>query len=189
MPDAHGPDNLLRSVLPQFFPAHWLDDAPDVVSTDFPSRIRIGYVVRQDDGYSYVMRPHLESAEVSLHELHEAALFNLRSMAMPELKIGKTPGGPELFLGEAEDNFTASRILLPDLQRVFAEHLGPEFYAAIPSRDWFICWSRNQTDEWQARNIASARETFADDEYNLSPDVFLVSGGQFSLYLKQDDDG
>jgi uncharacterized protein YtpQ (UPF0354 family) len=188
MPHKHKTADLLRSVLPQFFPAHWLTDAPDLVFTDFPSRIRVGYVLRQTDGYSYVMQPELANAGISLPELHEAALLNLRSLSMPELKIGKTPGGPELFLGEAEDSFTSARILLPDVRRKFAQHLGPEYYAAIPCRDWFTCWSLDQTDEWKARNIASARQTFLDDEYNLSPDVFLVSDGQFSIYLSQDVD-
>jgi hypothetical protein len=179
---------LLHSVLPQFFPAHWLSSAPDIVSTDFPSRIRIGYVVRGDGNYSYVMRPQLEGAETSLGELHEAALRNLRSMPMPELKIGETPGGPELYLGETEDNFTASRILLPDVQRVFVDELGPEYFAAIPCRDWFICWSRNQVDEWKSRNAESAKQIFLDDEYNLSPDVFLVSNGRYSVHIDQGDD-
>jgi uncharacterized protein YtpQ (UPF0354 family) len=180
--------DLLSSVLPQFFPAHWLADAPDIVAKDFPSRIRIGYVLRGDGGYSYVMRPQLESAGASVSELHTAALRNLRAMPMPELKIGQTPGGPELYLGETEDNFAASRILLPDVQRVFAKELGTEYFAAIPCRDWFICWSRNQVDEWQSRNAASAKQTFLDDEYNLSPDVFLVSDGKFTIHMDQGDD-
>ena len=180
--------DLLSSVLPQFFPAHWLTDAPDMVAMDFPSRIRIGYVVRGDSAYSYVMRPQLESAQISLDELHTAALRNLRAMPMPELKIGQTPGGPELYLGETDDNFTASRILLPGVQRVFAEELGSEYFAAIPCRDWFICWSRHQVDEWKSRNAASAKQTFMDDEYNLSPDVFLVSSGKFSIHLSQCND-
>ena len=188
MSDDRARVELLNSVLPQFFPAHWLANAPDIVATNFPSRIRIGYVQRGDGGYSYVMRPQLESAKTSLDELHTSALRNLRSMPMPELRIGQTPGGPELYLGETEDNFTAARILLPDVQRVFAEQLGAEYFAAIPCRDWFICWSQNQVDEWKLRNIASAKKTFVDDEYNLSPDVFLVSGGKFSVHLDQSND-
>jgi hypothetical protein len=181
-------NELLDGILPQFFPAHWLADAPDIVATDFPSCIRIGYVLGGDGGYSYVMRPQLESAGASLEELHTAALRNLRAMPMPDLNVGQTPGGPELYLGEAEDNFSAARILLPDVQRMCAEKLGSEYFAAIPCRDWFICWSRNQVDEWKSRNIASAKQDFLDDEYNLSPDVFLVSSGRFSVHIDQGDD-
>jgi uncharacterized protein YtpQ (UPF0354 family) len=183
MSDGGARVELLNSVLPQFFPAHWLTNAPDIVASEFPSRIRIGYVVRGDGGYSYVMRPRLENSGASLEELHTAALRNLRAMPMPDLKVGQTPGGPELYLGDTDDNFTASRILLPDVQRVFAEHLGPEYFAAIPCRDWFICWSRDQVDEWKSRNVASAMQTFIDDEYNLSPDI-----GRFSIHLEQSND-
>lgn len=188
MADDRARIDLLDRVLPQFFPAHWLADAPDLVATDFPSCIRIGYVLSDDGAYSYVMRPQLESAGASREELHDAALRNLHAMPMPELKIGKTPGGPELFLGETDDNFTASRILLPAVQRVIEHHLGPEYFAAIPCRDWFICWSRNQVEEWKLRNAASAKQTFLEDEYNLSPDVFLVSRGEFSVHVDQRED-
>jgi uncharacterized protein YtpQ (UPF0354 family) len=185
MSDPCATDDLRSKVLPQFFPAHWLADAPDIVSSDFPSRIRIGYVVRGGGSYSYVMREVMEGAAVSLDELHAAALLNLRALPMPELKIGMTPGGPELYLGETQDNFTAARILLPAVQRAFVAELGTEYYAAIPCRDWFICWSREQADDWKAKNVESAKQTFMDDEYNLSPDVFLFSNGTFSLHYQQ----
>jgi uncharacterized protein YtpQ (UPF0354 family) len=184
-----GTSNELRArVFPQFFPAHWLVKSPEIVSTTFPSRIRIGYVVRIEGGYSYVMRPELVSAGISVAELHEAALRNLRSLPMPELKIGETPGGPELYLGDTEDNFTAARILLPAVQRVFAQELGSEYYAAIPCRDWFICWSRDQADDWKVRNAESAKKTFQEDEYNLTPDIFIVTNGLFSVSLDQSHD-
>ena len=95
-----GTSNQLRArVFPQFFPAHWLVKSPDIIAMTFPSRIRIGYVVRSEGSYSFVMRPALESAGISVAELHEAALGNLRLLPMPELRIGETPGGPELYLG------------------------------------------------------------------------------------------
>jgi len=71
MSDDRARADLLHSVLPQFFPAHWLADAPDIVAMDFPSRIRIGYVMRGDGGYSYVTRPQMESAEKTISRLLE----------------------------------------------------------------------------------------------------------------------
>lgn len=179
-------NNILTEVAPQFFPAHWLDDAPDLVYSNFPSCIRIGYVVRREGGYSYVMRPALEEVGVSLEILHNSALDNLRAMPIGGLQVGQTPGGPEAFLTGVEDNFQAARILLPNVQAAIVKELGNEFFAAIPCRDWFICWSKSQSEEWQNRNVAKALEVFAYDEYNLSPDIFLHSavGGvaAFSLW-------
>jgi len=38
--------DLESRVLPQFFPAHWLEEAPDIVFADFPSRIRLVFPMR-----------------------------------------------------------------------------------------------------------------------------------------------
>ena len=181
-------NNLLAEVVPQFFPAHWLDDAPDLVFSSFPSRIRIGYVVRREGGYSYVMRPAVEEVGVSLEALHNSALDNLRAMPIGGLQVGQTPGGPEAFLTGVEDNFHAARILLPNVQAAIVQQLGNEFFAAIPCRDWFVCWSKNQSKEWQDRNVAKALEDFTNDEYNLTPDILLRSTVGFSLHLAQEID-
>jgi len=186
-PNVEGPgvpsSNLLDMVVPQFFPAHWLDDAPDIVFSSFPSRIRIGYVVRHNGGYSYLMRPRLKEVGVSLETLHNSALDDLRAMPIGGLQVGQTPGGPEVFLTGVADNFQAARILLPNVQAAIVQQLGKEFLAAIPCRDWFICWSKNQSKEWQDRNVAKALEDFTNDAYNLTPDILLRSSDGFSLHL------
>jgi uncharacterized protein YtpQ (UPF0354 family) len=177
---------IQSEVIPQFFPAQWLDEAPDIVHSEFPSRIRIGYVLRVNSGYTYVMRPHLERAGLTLLALHEAALGNLREMELPGLTVGKTPGGSEAFLSDVHDNFRAARILLPEVQQGLVEELGDEFFVAIPCRDWFFCWSKNQASEWQSRNIAQARSNFLEDDYRLTPDILLRSNASFALYTQQE---
>jgi uncharacterized protein YtpQ (UPF0354 family) len=172
--------------VPQFFPAQWLENAPDLAFTDFPSRIRVGYVVRQDGGYSYIMRHTLEEAGVSVNELHTYALQNLRELPCPGLTVGKTPGGPEAFLTDVADNFRAVRILLPAVQNALVRAIGEEFLVAIPCRDWFVCWSKAQSTEWQEKNIAQARSDFIQDDYNLTPDILLRSKAGFSLFLRQE---
>jgi uncharacterized protein YtpQ (UPF0354 family) len=178
----------LTNVLPQFFPAHWLNDAPDLVFTEFPSRIRIGYVIRGEGSYSYVMRPALEDAGTSLEALHNLALDNLRAMPCEGLQLGKTPGGSEVFLTGIDDNFQAARILLPNVQSVIVREIGEEYFAAIPCRDWFVCWSKDQASEWQERNVKSALADFIDDDYNLTPDILLRSTDGFSVHLTQQID-
>ena len=85
---------LQSIVLPQFFPAHWLETAPDMVFSDFPSVIRIGYVLREGDAYSYVMRDSLLESGLSLKTLHDSALANLSKLPTPSLSVAKTPGFP-----------------------------------------------------------------------------------------------
>lgn len=182
----HAKDDLLSGVLPQFFPVHWLEDAPEIVFTGFPSRIRIGYVQRKNNGYSYVMHSTLQETGVTLGILHQAALHNLDALSNIQLTIGSTPGGPEAFLNTAEDNFQAARILLPRVQNSLAQKLGAEYYAAIPCRDWFICWSKNQSQEWKDKNISGALSDFLNDDYNLTPGILLKSETGFSVHLLQE---
>jgi uncharacterized protein YtpQ (UPF0354 family) len=177
---------LLSSVLPQFFPAHWLEEAAELVFTDFPSQIRIGYVIRKQEGYSFLMRRSLEEACVSIDAVHAAAIANLAEMPLNGLTVGKTPGGSEAFLADVEDNFRAVRILLPRVHKVIAQELGYEYFVAIPCRDWFVAWSTTQEREWQQRNMQRAVSDYIDDEYNLTPDILLRSNNGFSLFLAQD---
>ncbi len=106
---------------------------------------------------------------------------NLRTLSKIGMQTGETPGGPELFLTGINDSFQAVRILLPNVQDAMARILGDEYFCAIPCRDWFICWSKLQSQEWQQRNIEKALADFVDDDYSLTPDILLSTMAN-SLY-------
>jgi uncharacterized protein YtpQ (UPF0354 family) len=173
----------MTKVLPQFFPRHWLDN-PGIVFRDFPSRIRIGYVLREGGSYSYLMEPDFAKLQLSLEALHTAALSNLAELGSAEIKIGKVPGGAEGWISAQNDNFGAVRILLPAVQRIFTEALGNEFLLSIPHRDDCLCWSLAQTAERQQKHIREAVGDFRSDEYNLTPDILKFSNGAFHLHLE-----
>ncbi|MBY0246784.1 MAG: hypothetical protein K2Q17_03865 [Nitrospiraceae bacterium] len=175
---------MLANVLPQFFPAHWLDSS-DIVSSDFPSRIRIGYVIRSLHGYGYVNREELRALNVDLAGLHAAALTNLQALPSGNIRIAQHPEGPEGYI-TAEDNFAAVRILLPTARRLLLSKLGPEFYAVIPHRDDCFCWSPKQSTLRQAKHAQAALEDFRSDEYQLTPDILRVTEDGVSLYREQD---
>lgn len=177
-------DSVIARVLPQFFPAHWLD-APGIVFTDSPSRIRIGYVLRGDGEYSYVMEDHVSKLGVGIDELHSAALDNLARLPSGQVTIGKMPGGAEGWLSATEDNFAAVRILLPAAQQIFQEALGERFLLTIPHRDYCFCWSLTQSSELQESHAREALEDFLEDDYNLTPDVLICAEASFSLYREQ----
>src|SRR5688572_1858750 len=107
-------DQLISGALPQFFPAHWLE-RPGMAFTPFPSRIRIGYVRRQEAAYSYIMEDELAALGLPRPDLHAAALKNLEKLPSASITIGKVPGGAEGWIAATEDNFAAVRILLPEV--------------------------------------------------------------------------
>lgn len=177
-------DDVINRVLPQFFPKHWLD-APGMVFTEFPSRIRIGYVIRGEGGYSYIVDHEFARLGISLHELHAAALANLAELPSANISIAKVPGGAEGWLHATDDNFAAARILIPDVQRQFAEALGDPFLLSLSHRDDCFCWSPTQSQERQQRHVREARERFLLEDYNLTPDILCYSHGAFIVHLEQ----
>jgi hypothetical protein len=177
-------DEIGARVLPQFFPAHWLEH-PGIAFSDFPSRIRIGYVLRNGGSYSHILNEQLNALAIPLSELHESALSNLRQLSSGAMSFGKVPGGAEGWIHATDDNFAAIRILLPEVQQEFARELEEPFLVALSHRDDCFCWSRHQPQDRQQKHIREALERFLVEEYNLTPDVLLFSGGKFSLYIEQ----
>jgi uncharacterized protein YtpQ (UPF0354 family) len=177
-------DDVIGCVLPQFFPTLWLDP-PGIVFTDFPSRIRVGYVLRDGGAYSYIMDEEFSQLSLSLNELRSAALLNLARLPTANISIANVPEGAEGWISAPEDNFGAVRILLPNVQREFQARLGDDFLVTLPHRDDCFCWSSTQSQERQARHIHKAREQFLHDEYNLTPDILRCSRHGFKLHFQQ----
>ena len=177
-------DDVINRVLPQFFPKHWLDN-PGIVFTDFPSRIRIGYVLRGDGAYSYLVDEEFAELGISVAELHTAAIANLARHPSASISIAKVPGGAEGWLHSTDDNFAAAHILLPRVQREFAEALGEPFLVSLSHRDDCFCWSVAQSAERQQKHVREALERFSLEDYNLTPDILRYSHEEFSLHLEQ----
>ena len=174
-----------ETVLPQFFPASWLDAAPEIVFSNFPSRIRIGYVTREEGAYSYLLKEQLSLSGLTPEALHSCALDNLRKLPSGQIIFANVAGGAEGFIS-SEDNFVAARLLLPEVRAEFAARLGNEFLASLPQRDDCFCWAQTQDTDRQKRHSAEALEDFASEEYHLTPDILLVNVNGFRLFHEQD---
>ena len=177
-------DDVINRVLPQFFPKHWLD-TPGIVFTDFPSRIRIGYVLRGEGGHSYIVDDEFSELGLSLEELHVAALANLTQLPSASISLARVPEGAEGWIAAGEDNFAAVRILVPNVQQKFRQALGDEFLVSLPHRDDCFCWSLTQSPERHEKHAREALEDFLRDEYNLTPDILRCSHAGFRLHLEQ----
>jgi uncharacterized protein YtpQ (UPF0354 family) len=180
-----GTDAVRSLVLPQLFPAHWVAEYPIVFSA-FPSRVRVGYVLRGEGNYSYVLSDDFDNLGLSLPELHACALDNLRELPSGRMTIAKPPGGLEAFITATDDNFSAARILLPEVREALAADLGEEFLVTIPHRDWCFCWSIAQPPDRQAKHAAEALEDFIKDDYRLTPDILKATRTGLSLYRAQE---
>mgnify|MGYP003395220965 CR=1 FL=1 len=177
-------DDVISRVLPQFFPAHWLD-RPGLVFSSFPSSIRIGYVLRGDGNYSYLCDEEFSALSIPLEELHAAALKNLARLPSADISIGELPGGAGGWISANGDNFAAVRILLPKVQGTFRQQLGDGFLVSIPHRDDCFCWSPAQPADRQEAHARDALDAFIREQYSPSPDILVCSTGSFRLHREQ----
>jgi hypothetical protein len=177
-------DTVKASILPQFFPAVWLEEYP-IVFSEFPSRIRVGYVLPEDGGYSYLLKDDFDALAFSIPDLHACALDNLLALPSGRMTLAEPPGGPEGFIA-ADDNFAAARILLPKVRTRLAAKLGEAFLVTLAHRDWCFCWSLSQPADRQAQHAAEALEDFVNENYRLTPDILKVTSDGFSLYRAQE---
>jgi len=146
------------AVLPQFFPAHWLQDTPEIVFADFPSRIRIDYIVREEGAYSYLLKEQFSASGLIIEALHSCALGNLRKLPSGRITFANVAGGAEGVIS-SEDNFAAARLLLPAVRAEFASRLGEEFLAVLPHRDECFCWSQTASSIRPAKSIGAAADS------------------------------
>jgi hypothetical protein len=92
-------------ILPQFFPRTWEEES-GVYGITFTREVSLGFVVREEGGYSYLLTDEIM---LTREDLLESALGNLRKLdECLEVKLGHPLDTTVLWL-EAPDNFVAVR--------------------------------------------------------------------------------
>jgi uncharacterized protein YtpQ (UPF0354 family) len=125
--------------------------------------LRLAYAIDSDRTIAYLPKTQFESWNISIDDLHEAAVENLiaRSQAMSAHAAQDEDGKVNLILFQTMDGYDASRVLLPTLHDRLREYLGSPFAAAIPNRDILLCF-RNDDE-----TIARLREQIAEDHRKM----------------------
>ncbi|HEX2062601.1 MAG TPA: hypothetical protein VHK90_17810, partial [Thermoanaerobaculia bacterium] len=83
---------------------------------------------------------------------------------------------PEHFIAvEENDAFAAARLLLPRFRGFLADSLGEPFCAAIPNRDFLICWPAGAAPEFHEAIEAKVAEDYETQPYPLTRAVFVAT--------------
>jgi uncharacterized protein YtpQ (UPF0354 family) len=160
--------------LPQFFPSHWTLEN-EVFGIPFTDEISIGFVLRENNCYSYLLKEEFKLLKIKANILLDRSLLNLvQEFDNCEIKLYQIKGGTLVFWYSETDNFTAVRLLshlyLQKLQHIF----NGEFYFSIPDRDRITCWQTQDTEK-NEQFINETIEDFNGSEYRLSKKIYSSS--------------
>jgi hypothetical protein len=145
-PDEGGPFEVLKSrIMPLIVSDHRAADEPPVTQP-LVNGLAVAYGMDNDRTISYLTREKFTSWNISMDELHAAALENLlhRSQTISAHAAQDDDGRFYLILFQTMDGYDASRILLPNLHEKLRENLGSPFAAAIPNRDILLCFRNDE---------------------------------------------
>jgi uncharacterized protein YtpQ (UPF0354 family) len=160
-------------------PREYTHDTP-VVHFPFPAAVRIGVVLDDSRGYSYLRQCDIAEWGQSADAVYERAVANLEQ-ASSGIQV-HSGGPPDRYLAiEAKDGYDAVRIVLPGLRRFIIERLGEPFLATVPNRDFLVAWATDCSSRFQEFARAKAQKDFAAQPYPLTPEVLRVSSEGIAL--------
>ena len=107
--------------------------------------------------------------------LHETAIANLVRLSWPKQMMGSrsAKGDGRLIIVDTGDNLESSRLLHPDLHKMFSGPLGSPFWAGIPSRDTLVLYSDRR--ELKQRIARRLKKDYNASAYQVTPRPFLVT--------------
>jgi hypothetical protein len=106
--------------------------------------------------------------------IHEVSLDNLTRLSWPSrLEGSRQPQGGRVILVETGDSLASSRLLHPQLHRLFSGPLGNPFWAGIPDRDTLVLFSdRKSLKQRIGRRLVIDHRT---SPYPITARAFLVT--------------
>ena len=123
-------------------------------------------------------KKNLKEKDFSQDALLSSSIMNLEKMNKEvEIKLAH-PSGSNVIWINANDNFIAIRMLLPDVKNFIEKEIGKNFLFTIPSRDIILIWNIDAPKELTEKHRKEAKEDFESEEYSLSPNVFIFNGNR-----------
>jgi uncharacterized protein YtpQ (UPF0354 family) len=134
----------------------------------------ICYALRNKDIFRFVTTADAERWEMDAQALHRVAIDNLCKLSWPrKLEGARQRDGGRVIVVVTGDGLASSRILHPDLHRLFSGPLGSPFRAGIPDRDTLVVYTdRHRIRRQTERQLRKDHRTSG---YPITPRPFLVT--------------
>jgi hypothetical protein len=171
-------EEVQGAILPVLKPRGYVErDGPTkhLQTSEWLADVLICYVIRSKKMFRFVTGWDLNRwGEITPATLHDLAIANLSRLPWPRELVGSR-GRDEgrVIVVDTDDSLASSRLLHPDLHRLFSGPLGSPFWAGIPSRNTLVVFSdRKKLKLRIGRKLKKDHSTTA---YPITAMPFLVT--------------
>jgi uncharacterized protein YtpQ (UPF0354 family) len=170
-------DDARARLLPVLKPRSYLDSHSanqHSLMSEWLADVVICYALRNRDIFRFVTTADAGRWQMDAQALHQVAVANLCRLAWPtKLEGSRQRDGGRLIVVVTGDGLAASRLLHPELHRVFSAALGSPFRAGIPDRDTLVLYSDRR--RLAQRTERQLRKDYRTSGYSITPRPFLVT--------------
>lgn len=154
---------------------------PMIAYREFLADLIITYVIDEQHSVSYINEDHLDRWNLSVQDIHEQSIDNLRRRTTLVDAVGVGEGEQRLFIFNSGDGYDATRLLLIDLLQGWQRKVRGSLIIGIPNRDFLIAFGDADPDILQ--NIAiQVQSDAAQRDHGLTDQLFTIAGGQVREY-------
>jgi uncharacterized protein YtpQ (UPF0354 family) len=170
-------DEVCAHILPVLKPkAYIVPNSPTehILTQEWLEDVVICYVIKNQKFFRFVTGWDVRRWGTTDESLHHLAVENLRQLAWPkQLEGARQKDGGRIIIVETGDSLASSRLLHPDLHKLFSRPLGSPFWAGIPDRDTLVVYSDRRS--LKQRIPRRLKKDYDSSAYPITPHPFLVT--------------
>ncbi len=173
-------------LLPLLKPRSYLESdsaARHSLVTEWLADVVVCYALKTGEILRFVTTTDAVRWEMDAQAIHDVAVTNLAKLDWPsKLEGARQRDGGRVIVVTTGDGLASSRLLHPDLHRLFSGPLGSPFRAGIPDRDTLVVYSDRRSI--RQRTERTLRKDYHTSSYPITPRPFLVTPDGIATALK-----
>jgi uncharacterized protein YtpQ (UPF0354 family) len=170
-------DDARGRILPVLKPQNYVHpDSPTehLLTREWLADVLVCYAILNNKTFRFVTGWDVNRWGTNADDLDKHALDNLARQPWPKQLMGarfKNEG--QVIVVDTDDSLASSRLLHPDLHKLFSSALGSPFWAGIPCRNRLVLYSdRKALKQRIGRRV---RKDHDSSSYQITPNSFLVT--------------
>ena len=169
-------DDVKNNIIPMLKPKDYINPSgptQNLLKTEWLADVLITYVISRDKIFRFVTPWDLDRWDITAEALHERALANLAKLPWPKKLLGAGGSDGHVIVVDTNDSLASSRLLHPDLYKMFSGPLGSPFWAGIPCRNTLVLYSDRHL--LRKRIPGRLRKDHKASAYPITAQPFLVT--------------